>query len=141
MNKSILIAGVPDTFGRLRVILHGYPLRFVATLADAQNTLLASRPDLIMLGIHFDEGSMFELFRFIKARGELSRTPIICYRATHGAETRAKITIQAVEMSVLALGANAFIDIWECEDHYAADVALRELVIKTLQQAPVRLDC
>lgn len=136
-DRSILVAGVPETFGRLRVILHGYPVRFVSTLIEAEKILHAARPELIMLGIHFDDGNMFELLRFVKANNHLATCPVICYRATFGAETRSKVTMPAVEMSVLALGANAFVDIFEATDQYAADAALRSLVIKTLASARI----
>jgi CheY-like chemotaxis protein len=134
-DRSILVAGVPETFGRLRVILHGYPVRFVSTLREAEKMLHDTRPDLLLLSVHFDDGNIYELLQFVKASHRLAGCPIICYRATFGAETRSRMAVQAVEMSVLSHGATAFIDIFEPLDQYGADAALRTLVIKTLREA------
>lgn len=130
----ILIAGVPETFSRLSTILTGYAPHFIETFEGAQKHVRSTPYDLIMIGVHFDESRMFDLLYYLKARA--SEVPVICYRLTAGAETRTKLTMLAVAIASRALGAVAFLDLFDAPDEEAANGALRELVDRTLAAHP-----
>jgi CheY-like chemotaxis protein len=137
---KILLAGVPVSYQRLRNILRGYDAHFVDTLAAAKIALQSFKPDLALLGVHFDESNMFELLRFIKD-GEHSDVPIICYRATLGAETRSKITMQALDIASRASGASAFIDLFDFKTEEAGNSVFLSLVDRVCSEQRVKQDC
>jgi hypothetical protein len=132
----ILVAGVPETYNRLFTILAGYTPHFADTFANAQARLKKTMYHLVMIGIHFDESRMFDLLRQLKASDEYAPVPVVCYRATLGAETQTKLTMQAVEIACGALGAAGFLDLLEFSDDEAANIALRKLVEQTLERYP-----
>jgi hypothetical protein len=129
-QAAILIAGVPDTYARLGIILLGHKLRFVNRLSDAIAVLAASCPRLVMIGVHFDESNMFELLRHLKETAEYSHVPVICFRARKG--PKRKLAMQSVETACRVAGAIGFIDLFDFDNESEANAALRALVDRTI---------
>lgn len=144
----ILIAGVPETYGRLSTILANYTPHFANTFHEATAFLKSMVYDLVLIGVHFDESRMFDLLRYLKASDRHAQVLVVCYRATAGAETRTELTMQAVELACRVLGASGFLDLFQFPNEDAGNLALRKLVDQSLAAHRVprfdvteRLDC
>jgi hypothetical protein len=119
----ILVAGVPETFGRLSVILKGHELVFVATLDDARTALAARRFDLVAVGVHFDESRMLDLLRLVSAEG----IPALCYRAVPDV-ARGTLGLKGIEVICQSLGAAGLCDLVEPGNEATAEARMRQLV-------------
>lgn len=124
-TPRILIAGVPETYERLSTILTGYNPEFADTFSQAKASLKSTVYQLVMIGIHFDDSRLFDLLRYLKGSESHAHVSVLCYRGTTGAETRTKLTVQAVGIACRALGASGFLDLFEFPDEEAGNGALR----------------
>jgi len=109
MEKKVLVADLPDVQARVAAVLaHERPV-FVHTLAAALKALAAEDYDLVLIGLHFDDSRMFDLVREVRAGARNGAVPIICLRMHPFAF--AAISMQVIEVTVKALGAQVFADL------------------------------
>lgn len=80
-KKRILVASAHNAYKRLFVILPGYDLRFVGTLAEAQSAFKTDGFSLILIGIYFEQSKMFELLKYVRSDIRYTEVPVACFRA------------------------------------------------------------
>jgi hypothetical protein len=131
-TPRILVAGVPQTYRRLSTILTGYAPDFADTFHKATAMLQSTMYQLVMIGVHFDQSTMFDLLRYLKASERHTNIPVVCYRARRVGKTQKKDTMRGINLASRALGAAGFIDLFEFADQVAGNVALRKLVDQSL---------
>ena len=132
-KKRILVASAHNAYKRLFVILPGYDLRFVGTLAEAQSALKADDFSLIMIGIYFEQSKMFELLRYIKSDRKYADIPVVCFR---GIPLSGSFDVKPLELRCRALGASAFLDLTAFTDDGFGNAALRSRLISLLYSNP-----
>jgi DNA-binding response OmpR family regulator len=120
--KKILVADVPQMDGRYSAALAGWEIAFVRTMSQARQALAASRPDLVAIGVYFDDSQMFDLVRAIRSSRTHGELPIVCVRARPGFTA---VTTRTLEVTLTALGADQFIDLLHFGDDDAGNSALR----------------
>lgn len=123
---KVLIADTPAGDRRISEILSGHELEFVRTLADAQRAVERDGFALVMVGVHFDESRMFDLLRYVQARGEPRGCAVICMRSHHFASSA--ISIEGLEIATRALGCHLFLDLTWYADDAAGNGAVRQLL-------------
>jgi hypothetical protein len=123
---KVLIADTPAGDRRISEILSGHELEFVRTLAEAQRAVERDGFALVLVGVHFDESRMFDLLRYVQARGEPRGCAVICMRTHHFASTA--ISIEGLEIAAKALGCNLFLDLTWYADDAAGNNAVRKLL-------------
>jgi len=123
---KVLIADTPAGDRRISEILSGHELEFVRTLADAQRAVERDGFALVLVGVHFDESRMFDLLRYVQARGEPSGCAVICMRSHHFASSA--ISIEGLEIATRALGCNMFLDLTWYADDATGNGAVRRLL-------------
>jgi DNA-binding response OmpR family regulator len=120
--KKILVADVPQMDGRYSAALAGWEVDFVRTMSEARHALAASRYDLVVIGVYFDDSQMFDLVRAIRSGRTHDEVPIICVRARPGFTA---ITTRTLDVTLKALGVDQFIDLLHFGDDAAGNSALR----------------
>jgi hypothetical protein len=132
-KTRILVASAHNAYKRLFVILPGYDLRFVETLADAQSALKAGDFSLIMIGIYFEQSKMFELLKYVRSDIRYAEVPVACFR---GILLPGLFDLKPFELRCKALGANAFLDLTAFSDDAFGNAALRNRIISLLHPNP-----
>src|ERR671937_305599 len=117
MDRQVLVADVPAAQERLV---------FVHTLAAALRALAGEDFDLVLIGMHFDDSRMFDLLHAVRAGGRNRAVPIICYRMRPLAFMA--LSTQVIEVTVKALGAQAFADLAGFATEEEGNAALARLV-------------
>lgn len=122
---KVLVADTPAGDRRISEILAGYELEFARTLGAAQRAVDRERFALVLVGVHFDESRMFDLLRYLQARGRPTGCAVICMRTHQFAST--SITIEGLEIAARTLGCNLFLDLTWYADDAAGNAAVRQL--------------
>ena len=108
-DGPVLIADVPDLERILRDCFAEDDVVYASTFRDATEALRARTYRLVVIGLHFDHSSMFELLRVIRADPRFDEVPVVCIRALP-----TRLTDDArrgIRYAVEHLGAQAFVDI------------------------------
>lgn len=134
MRVRLLVAGIPETNGRIARIFHDCDVTFVATLEEATN-VLSRQYDVMLVAVRFNESRMFDLLRYARENGFTGRMSIICYRSRPGPVTSTTLALQAIKLASHTLGADSFFDLEGYLSEQAADRALRELVGRLVTSA------
>lgn len=132
MDKPrVLIAGTPTAIETVQQLL-GTEVDYIpATSLDDALRRLAAHPDVILCNVRFDESRMIDLLRAVKAEPATRETPFVCFRlGPLNAAMR-----KAIEVTVLALGALAFVDLSSLDRDADHEASLRELILSHLRQA------
>lgn len=120
----IVVADDTGTFGALEKLLGGrFAMAAAGTLERAKVLVTADTP-LVVCGCHFDEGRMYELLRYLKARPPLSSIPFLAIRTTEGELDEAMY--ESVKIATGALGGNGFVDLFRWERLYGIEGAARQ---------------
>lgn len=110
-QKHILIATAPTSTPLLASILERkYEFTFSESVEHARS-YMGSGLALIACDTHFDDCRMFDLLRISKANPDTRPIPFLCLRVVEGALD--KTLYQSVDIASSALGAAAFIDLFE----------------------------
>ncbi|HEY9773519.1 MAG TPA: helix-turn-helix domain-containing protein [Planktothrix sp.] len=120
----ILIADVPKGQSRLKRVLHGYELALTRDLVEAKVLLDRSDSDLIIGGVHFSEGRIFDLLRMVKADADTKGIPFICFRELPVGMLPVFIH-ESIEVCARALGAAAVLESEKYVNSTSPDSALR----------------
>lgn len=117
-KARVLIADVPELEQLWRAHLGRHELTFAADLRDALRAAVSTPHDLVLLGVHFDDSQMFDLLGALRARrGGRNNAPLVCVRAQPSVLGPA--SAKAVGEAVLALGADAYVDVTHDRDGIA----------------------
>jgi hypothetical protein len=117
-TKRILIAATPASAKLLSNILEDdFELIFVESIEQASATLDESIA-LIACDTHFDDCRMFDLLRLSKANPDTRAVPFLCLRVVEGAIDQT--LYQSVDIASNALGAAAFIDLFDLKQKSGA---------------------
>jgi CheY-like chemotaxis protein len=109
--KRILVAATPQSTPLLTKILAAdFELIFTDSV-DHTQSLLDETVDVIACDTHFDDCRMFDLLRLAKADPRTRSIPFVCLRVVGGALDQT--LYQSVDIASSALGAAAFIDLFE----------------------------
>jgi DNA-binding NtrC family response regulator len=121
--KNILLAVVPRADLRLRRVLAGHPLRSVQTIDQATRALHDEEYALVIIGVYFDQSRMFELLSYTRASALNRATPVVCVLGVPSRFT--ELTLRGLERTVMAMNAQAFVNLNDFADDPAGNAALR----------------
>ncbi len=93
------------------------------TVAQAKAAITGDTP-LVLCGCHFDEGRMYDLLRYMKARPQLEFVPFLAIRLLEGELEDA--LYESVKIATSALGGHGFIDLLRWQRLYGHEVASRQ---------------
>jgi CheY-like chemotaxis protein len=125
-REVILIADNVDGIAALKRALAGGDVTFVTatSMADARGHLKAGLK-LILCGVHFDGGRMFEFLRVAKETPATASVPFVCVRAV-GVLAKPLVP-RGIEIAARALGAEAYVDHLHDQNTLGEDKAVRAL--------------
>jgi hypothetical protein len=119
----LVAADTDEAVDHLRKTLQGaWRLDAARTLDQARQAITPDTP-LVLCGVHFDEGRMYDLLRWLRAQPELRHIPFLTMRALEGELDDAMY--ESVKIATGALGGNGFIDLMRWERRYGAHEAAR----------------
>lgn len=123
--KRILIAAAELETARItsHVLEADFALAICTSVAEAR-PLLSRNIDMVMCGIHFDEGRMFDLLRYAKADPDIKSIPFLCINSTDGLSPA---IVQSVEIASKALGADGFVELYEWRNKLGDKQAFEKL--------------
>jgi hypothetical protein len=130
---AILVAAHPAAAARLRKVLAGHELTFVATVGEAQLALQRGHFPAIVLGVQFDESRMLRLFQHLRSEKHLT-TPVVCVIGIKGRLSGA--AIDAFNKAARALGAQAVLDLTEFPDDERGNARLRGIIQAAMPASP-----
>jgi CheY-like chemotaxis protein len=122
----ILAGVISGTDARLRHVLEGHEVRIVRTMAEAIAALSESQPDLVVIGMRFDESRMFDLVRYIRSQPRHRATPVVCLRVN--AKALGRLRLSSVKLAAKELGAQLFLDFQEFPDDAQGNGAIRSAI-------------
>jgi CheY-like chemotaxis protein len=130
MNKPhVLIAGTLPAIETVQHLL-GTDVDYVfATSLDDALRRLEAHPDVILCNVRFDESRMIDLLKAAKAQPATRDTPFVCFRVTPFSLAMRK----AIEITVLALGALAFVDLSTLDKDADREASLRDLILSQIR--------
>jgi hypothetical protein len=82
-SLKILVAIRPDHQALMSTILKNNDLSFVQDIEEAY-AALSPRFDLIVCGLHFENGRMYDFLKFSKAYQQTKDIPFLCVQLTGG---------------------------------------------------------
>ena len=122
----ILAGVISGTDARLRHVLEGHEVRIVRTMAEAIEALSDWQPDLVVIGMRFDESRMFELVRHIRSDPRHTATPVVCLRVN--AKALAGLKLGSVKLAANELGAQLFLDFQEFPNDAQGNAEIRSAI-------------
>src|SRR5262245_28014764 len=131
---KVLAGVITGTDVRLRQVLEGHEVQIVRTMGEAIAALSGWNPDLVVIGMRFDESRMFDLLRHIRSQPRYRAMPVVCLRVT--ATTLAGLKLDGVKLAARELGANLFLDFQEFPDDAAGNAEIRRAIDRL--QSPER---
>lgn len=105
--------------------LEGYIDVTVCTSMEEAQSTLSKGVDLVICGLHFDEGRMLDFLRFAKANPDTRPIPFICIKSTE--DMLSPVMLQSVEIASKALGATRFVDLYEWRTTLGDEQAFHKL--------------
>ena len=122
----IVVADIPAGFDLLRPWLEGeFQLVPAQTLEQACRLVRTETP-LVLCGVHFDDGRMYDLLTFMKGRPALAAVPFLAVRLRPGELDDA--IYQSVKIAVTALGGDGFVDLFRWQARHGEQEGARRLV-------------
>jgi CheY-like chemotaxis protein len=114
--KKLLIGAEPGSAPLVlyKILEEHYAYVVTSSFAEAQ-ALIADGTDLVLCGLNFSDGRMFDLLRTVKANPDTRSIPFLCIKAVEG--TLSPDIFQGIEIASKALGADEFIELskWKIE--------------------------
>jgi CheY-like chemotaxis protein len=109
--KKLLIAGAPESAALTAHALSGcFDLAVANSMAQARQAL-SENIDVILCGLHFDEGKMFDFLREVKSAPGTRSIPFLCIKSTDGVLSPA--IVQSIEIASRTMGADGFVELFE----------------------------
>lgn len=126
MNMRKLLLAASQKSGPITLkALEGYVDVTVCTSMEEAQLALSKGVDLVMCGLHFDEGRMLDFLRFAKANPDTRSIPFICVKSTE--DMLSPVMLQSVEIASKALGAARFVDLYEWRTALGDEQAFQKL--------------
>lgn len=125
MKYRVLVAIRPEDGGLMREVMgDDFDLLMCTSLQEAQAAL---RPDIDMIacGVHFDDGRMFDLLKYVKADEALRAIPFWGVLKDEGMLSTA-IT-RGIRTAMKTLGASGLFNLSQMRTDEAPDVLYRKL--------------
>lgn len=125
MKDRILVALRPEEVPLLRTDLEGH---FNIDIAHSRKEALASisdRTGLIICGVHFDHGAMFDLLKEVKSDPEWKEIPF--FLILRQGTSHADAIIKGIRQAAKLLGAEDFIDLGELRREMSDEEVLANL--------------
>ena len=130
MDKPrVLIAGTLPAIETVQHLLGTEVHCDSATSLDEALRRLDGHPDLILCNVRFDESRMIDLLKAVKAQPATRETPFVCFRLSPLSLAMRK----AIEITVLALGAMAFVDLSSLDQDADREQTLREAILSQIR--------
>ncbi len=130
MNKPhVLIAGTLPAIETVHHLLGTEVEYIAATSLDDALRRLEAHPDVILCNVRFDESRMIDLLQAAKAQPATRDTPFVCFRLAPLSLAMRK----AIEITVLALGALAFVDLSSLDQDTDREASLRDLILSQIR--------
>ncbi|MGE5539115.1 MAG: hypothetical protein ACM30I_10875 [Gemmatimonas sp.] len=131
--RTILVAGPPECVLTVTRTLAGKGTSFqiATTLKDAERNLVPGLT-LILCGLHFDRGRIFEFLRKAKASPYTATVPFVCVRAV--GLLNKQLSSRGIEVASRELGAAAYVDYAHLAHTLGEDAAAKHLrdIVSTL---------
>ena len=122
----IVVADSLDGFDLLRPWLEGeFGLAAAHTLEQACRLVTTETP-LVLCGVHFDDGRMYDLLTYLKGRPALAAVPFLAVRLRPGELDDA--IYQSVKIAVTALGGDGFLDLFRWQSRHGEQEGAFRLV-------------
>ena len=128
----ILAGVISGTDARLRHVLEGHEVRIVRTMAEAIAALAEWQPDLVVVGMRFDESRMLDLVRHVRSEPRNDAVPVMCLRVN--AIALAGMKLDAVNLAATELGADLFLDFKQFPDDAAGNGAIRSAIERLVER-------
>ena len=122
----VLAGVITGTDARLLHVLEGHEVRFVRTMAEAVGALEDWQPDLVIIGMRFDESRMFDLLRHIRSDERYRLLPVVCLRVN--ARMLAGLTVSGTKLACTALGGDLFLDFQAFPDTPEGNAEIRSAI-------------
>jgi CheY-like chemotaxis protein len=132
MERILIAAATDSAQAASQALKKDFALTFCTSLVDARS-VLKDGFDLILCGLHFDEGRMFDFLREVKADPQTKSIPFLCIKSTDGMLSPA--ISQSIEIASHSLGANGFVDLFQWKAAHGDEEAyekFRRLVIEVM---------
>ncbi|MDB5824564.1 MAG: hypothetical protein JWR21_3268 [Herminiimonas sp.] len=126
MGSARILCGVlPDSIIRRSDVLQPlYDVTFVTTLDEAHTALASINFDLIICGVHFDDGQMPLLLQHCKSDRRLNAVPFVGFRV-RGGRLPESTYVHVREMTTLLGG--VYVDLVHWIDSRGLEAALSDL--------------
>lgn len=124
-RATILIATAEDGQQRLRRVLAGCEVALAATCEEASAQLAQRDFELVILGSHFAESSLFDVLLRLPRE---QRGRVVCVQAVPFSHGLGRRTFEAFRSACLALGAGLVLDLTRFPEDAEGDARLRELL-------------
>jgi len=122
----IVVADTSEAFQALQAPLaRVFALAHAATCEQARALVQPMTP-LVLCGVHFDEGRLYDLLRSLKATPTLAQVPFVVTRIGPGELDEG--IYDSVKVATSALGGNGFIDFFRWQAQYGPAGAARRLL-------------
>jgi hypothetical protein len=107
--KTLLVATTPEAQDAVLKNLGGhFEIIFCTSMQDAFAALIGP-VDLIACSMHFGEGAVYDLLRYVKSLPDTKTIPFV---AIYGSDAMlSALTRQSIEIATRALGAEAFVEL------------------------------
>jgi len=122
----IVVADTADSFRVLHASLSKVFELAHATTCEQALALVQPLTPLVLCGVNFDDGRLYELLRALKADPALARVPFVVTRV--GAGELDDAVYESVKVAAAAIGANGFIDLFRWKGRYGQQEAARRLL-------------
>lgn len=126
--KILLAVSTPELHGMMIEILNKHRLCIVTTVDQAVDAFHPEL-DLIICGLHFDMGRMYELLKYAKLSSKVKGIPFLCVQLTGGILPYG--VFKSMECAFQLLGGDLLVQVdkWRIElGDEAAFAKLREVV-------------
>jgi hypothetical protein len=131
MKYRIVVAIRPEDAGLMREVMGDeFDLVMCTSLQEAQSAL-APDVDMIACGVHFDDGRMFDLLKYVKADQTLCAIPFWGVLRDEGMLSSA-IT-RGIRTAMKTLGANGLFNLSQMRTDDQPDILYRQLRAALLQ--------
>ena len=136
-KRKILVADTPEMIPlHLEILGDRYDVETVSDYHTACN-LVGEDTDLILCGVHFDDGRMVEFFTAVCRMPK----PVVCFRGLRTPITPAALHV--IKLASEALGSAGFIDFVRLSAEFGEAEAMRkalECIEQALHGKPVECD-
>jgi hypothetical protein len=106
---KILVADVPEILAEVdKQLGKAFSLVLISKFEEARD-VIDEGCDVIVCGVHFADGSMFDLLRYAKSRAGSKNIPFVCVKFV--ADAMSDAIFRSIHSAATILGADDFVDL------------------------------